>query len=187
VPRTARCPLEPGLYHLTARGNRGEKIFLDERDRVVFYGRLAQAARPETFLVRAHCLMSTHYHLLVETATAELSAAMRDLNGMYARWFNKEHGFRGHVFEERFSAVHVQSEWHLLEVLRYLALNPVRAGLVPTAAHWRWGSYACVMGHVQPPSFLDVSWSLRLFSRDGGEARRQFASFVDYTPLPAAS
>ena len=153
----------------------------------MFCRRVATASTPETFFVRAHCLMSTHYHLLVETRTAQLSAAMRDLNGIYARWFNKEHGFRGHAFEDRFHAEQVEKDWHLVEILRYLALNPVRAGLATAPGHWRWGSYAAVMGLVRAPTFLDVAWTLRLFSHDPGEARRQFASFVDYAPLSATS
>ena len=169
MPRAPRSGLDPGVYHLTARANRRDKLFLGERDRAMFCERLAKVSRPETFLVRAYCLMTTHYHLLVETQTAELSEAMRDLNGIYARWFNKEHGFRGHVFEERFHAVDVAEEWHLLEIVRYLALNPVRVGLTSTPAAWRWGSFAAVMGGVRAPSFLDVSWTLRLFSGNDAE------------------
>jgi putative transposase len=180
MPRTPRSDLDPGLYHLTARANRRDKLFRAERDRVIFCDLVAKVSRPETFLVRGHCLMTTHYHLLVETQTAELSDAMRDLNGIYAKWFNKEHGFRGHVFEKRFDAEGISSESHLLEVVRYVALNPVRAGLVSTPARWRWGSFAAVMGGVPAPSFLDVSWTLRLFSEDDGEARRQLSSFVSF-------
>ncbi|HYZ77210.1 MAG TPA: transposase [Gaiellaceae bacterium] len=182
MPRTARCPLEPGFYHLTTRGNRDERIFLTGRDRTTFCGLVEKAAAPETFLVRAYCLMSTHYHLLVETETAELSAAMRDVNGVYARWFNKEHGLRGRLFEERFHSEHVEDDQHLLEVLRYLALNPVRAGLALTPTRWRWGSFAAVMGHVLAPSFLDVRWTLRLFSNDASDAKRQFSNFVKDAP-----
>ena len=182
MPRTARHPLEPGLYHLTTRGNRKERIFLTERDRVTFCGRIERAAAPDTLLVRAYCLMSTHYHLLVETQTTELSAAMRDVNGNYARWFNKEHGLRGRLFEERFDSKHVEDDAHLLEVLRYLALNPVRAGLALAPARWRWGSFAAVMGRMRAPSFLDVQWTQRLFSNDVAAARRQFSKFVADAP-----
>src|SRR5919204_3614233 len=150
MPRTRRSDLDPGLYHLTAKANRRDKLFLGERDRVMFFDLLAKVSRPETFLVRSYCLMGTHYHLLVETQTAEISDAMRDLNGIYAKWFNKEHGFRGHVFEQRFHAAHVDDDWHLGEVVRYLALNPVRAGLSPLPEQWRWGSFAAVM--VQAPA-----------------------------------
>jgi putative transposase len=177
MPRPPRT-LEPGFYHLTARGNRGAAVFLGDRDRATFCDRVARASRSETFLVRAYCLMSTHYHLLVETETAQISTAMRDLNGIYAKWFNKEHGFRGHVFEQRFHAAHVDDDWHLGEVVRYLALNPVRAGLSPLPEQWRWGSFAAVMAQAPAPRFLDIRWTLRLFSQDDSEARRQLASFV---------
>jgi len=180
MPRTPRSDLDPGLYHLTAKANRRDRLFLAERDRVMFLDLLAQVSRPETFLVRSYCLMGTHYHLLVETQTAELSDAMRDLNGIYAKRFNKEHGFRGHVFEKRFDAEAINDEVHLLEVVRYVALNPVRAGLVSIPARWRWGSFAAIMGAVRAPSFLDVSWTLRLFSEDDTEARRQLSSFVSF-------
>jgi putative transposase len=180
MARTPRSELDPGLYHLTARANRRDKLFLGERDRVMFFDLVAQVARPETFFVRSYCLMGTHYHLLVETQTAEFSDAMRDLNGVYAKRFNKEHGFRGHVFEKRFDAEAIRDEVHLLEVVRYVALNPVRAGLVSMPARWRWGSFAAVMGAVSAPSFLDVSWTLRLFSEDDAEARRQLSSFVSF-------
>ena len=177
MPRPPRC-LAPGFYHLTARGNRGAAIFLGERDRAWFCDRLTKASRPETFLVRAYCLMSTHYHLLVETETARLSDAMRDLNGTYAKWFNKEHGFRGHVFEQRFHAAHVDDDWHLEEIVRYLALNPVRAGLSASPEQWRWGSFAAVMAQTRAPRFLDVGWTLRLFGSDEADARRQLSTFV---------
>jgi REP element-mobilizing transposase RayT len=170
--------LEPGFYHLTARGNRGGAIFLGERDRATFCDCVVKASRGETFLVRAYCLMSTHYHLLVETETAQVSDAMRYLNGTYAKWFNKEHGLRGHVFEQRFHAAHVDDDWHLAEVVRYLALNPVRAGLSPMPEQWRWGSYAAIVAQAPAPPFLEISWTLRLFSDDDLEARRQLTSFV---------
>jgi putative transposase len=180
MARTPRSDLDPGLYHLTARANRRDKLFRVERDRVMFCDLVARVSRAETFYVRGHCLMTTHYHLLVETETAQISDAMRDLNGIYARWFNKEHGFRGHVFEERFSTEGISTESHLLEVVRYIALNPVRAGLVSTPARWRWGSFAAIVGAVRAPSFLDMSWTLRLFSEDEVEARRQLSSFVSF-------
>lgn len=182
MPRVPRRPLEPGLYHLTANGNRGQWLYLEDRDRVVFLHELAGAARPGTFFVRAYCLMCTHYHLLVDTKTGELSDAMRDLNGIYARWFNKEHGFRGRLFEERFHSKPVVDTWHLFEVLRYLALNPVRAGLCATPDEWRWGSFAALTGHTHPPRFLDPGWTLDLFSNDPVSARQQLASYVSYSP-----
>jgi REP-associated tyrosine transposase len=180
MARARRSDLEPGLYHLTARANHQDRLFRGERDRATFCDLVTKAARPETFLVRGYCLMTTHYHLLVDTRTAEISDAMRDLNGIYARWFNKEHGFRGHVFEDRFNSESVATESHLLEVVRYIALNPVRAGLVSIPARWRWGSYAVIMGAVPAPAFLDVSWTTRLFSEDDSEGRRQLSSFVAF-------
>ena len=187
MPRTARRPLDPGLYHLTARGNRREPLFLTDRDRVVFLQELSRAAAPETFLVRGYCLMSTHYHLLIDASTGELSDPMRDLNGIYAKWFNREHCFRGNLFEGRFHSTRIEGDWHLFELLRYLALNPVRAGLCDMAPSWRWGSFAAVMGQVPRPRFLDTAWTLRLFSSDDADARRQLSDLVSHTTEDATS
>jgi putative transposase len=90
--------------------------------------------------------MSTHYHLLVETPKGNISSGMHRLNGPYARWFNSRHGFEGHLFHNRFYSVAVESDVHLLEVFRYITLNPVRAGICNHAAHWPWSSYGAFAG-----------------------------------------
>jgi len=178
MARIPRGPLEPGLYHLNTRGNRQAPIFVIDRDRVGFLGLVGAVAREQKWKCRAYCLMTNHFHLLVESPTGDLSTGMRKLNGTYALRFNRDHGFQGHLFEERFHHVAIKDEWHLVNVIRYLALNPVEAGLCGAAAEWIWGSFAAVVGRVEPPDFLDVDWTLRLFGDDPELARERLLRLV---------
>jgi putative transposase len=126
----------------------------------------------------AYCLMPNHYHLVVETPEANLSAGMHRLNGGYARWFNRRYNLNGHLFQQRFHAVLVESDWHLLELSRYLALNPVRAGLCRTPAAWPWSSYRLVTEPVPSPAFFARGKVLGYFGCDPERARETFKVFV---------
>jgi putative transposase len=132
------------VYHVTSRGNRQQPIFVDDRDRHFFLGLLATICGRRRWSCRGYCLMTNHYHLVMETPDADLSAGMQALNGEYAHYFNFVHGTVGHVFQARFHAVLVESDPHLAELSRYLALNPVRAGLARAARDWRWSSYPAI-------------------------------------------
>src|SRR5207248_10804310 len=139
VRRMPRLPrnLEPGLYHLTACGVRSERIFLTGEDGSSYLELAGEVTDPEDFLCRGFALMPTHTHLLVETRTGRISDAMRRLQGVYALRFNKRHDVAGHVFRGRFGSEHITTDAYLMEVIRYIALNPVRAGLCGTAVAWR--------------------------------------------------
>jgi hypothetical protein len=133
----------------------------------------------------AYCLMKTHYHLLLETPKADLADGMRRLNSLYAMSFNRRHQRVGHLFQGRYHSVVIQTESHLLEVLRYIALNPVRAGKCARPVEWRWGSYnATVEGKAPPFLSLDV---LRAFGADSSEAVAGFRSFVELAGLDRGS
>lgn len=123
--------------------------------------------------------MSNHYHFVVATPDADLSAGMQTLNGEYAHYFNLVHRAVGHLFQGRFLAVLVESDPHLAELSRYLALNPVRAGLAATARGWRWSSYPAIAEGRSSPAFVDVQRILGLFGRDPERARRSFVRFVE--------
>ena len=132
--------------------------------------------------------MPNHYHLVIETPNADLSHGMQHLNGAYANAFNEQHGLDGHLFQGRFHAVLVESTWQLLELTRYLAVNPVTAGLCAHPADWPWGSYAGLIGAAQLSSFVAVDEMLRCFGPDAMRARQALSAFVDDHPhltLPA--
>ena len=163
---------------MTARGVAYLPIFRDASDRRVFLALFEDVVMRLGWLCLAYCLMTTHYHLLVRTPKPNLSLGMHRLNSGYARTFNRRHGGRGHAFERRYGSVVVETDAHLLGVVRYLALNPVEAGIVEDPAAWPWSSYRFLVGRAPAPRFLSDQWVLELFARDPRDARRRLAAFV---------
>jgi putative transposase len=145
MARPLRLEFAHALYHVTARGDRREDIYHDDSDRQAWLTVLAQVCKRFNWTVHAYCLMSNHYHLLVETPEANLSAGMRQLNGVYTQLTNRAHGRVGHVFQGRFKAIVVDKEGYLLELARYVVLNPVRAGMVQDPSQWPWSSYGAML------------------------------------------
>jgi REP element-mobilizing transposase RayT len=179
VARPPRINVPNGIYHVTSRGNRRQPVFLDDRDRDVFLGMLATLGVRRRWRCHGYCLMPNHYHLVIETPQADLSSGMQFLNGGYADHFNFRHRMDGHLFQGRFHAVLVETDPHLAELSRYLALNPVRAGLAAGARGWRWSSYPAIAEGRPSPPFVDVDAILGLFGRDPERARRSFVDFVE--------
>jgi putative transposase len=178
MARRPRQVIPGGVYHVMSRGNRREPVFTVDNDCLLFLDLVRQIAMRRQWEVQAYCLMENHYHLVVSTPDADLSAGMRQINGEYAQWFNRLHGFVGHVFQGRFRSVVVESDWHFLELSRYLALNPVRAGLCAAPANWRWGSYGAVVEGATAP-LAPALRILEFFGREVGPARERFRSFVE--------
>ena len=135
VPRTS---LPDGYFHVFSRGVAGGPIFLDNADRSFFLTTITLCEQRHRWICYAFTLLSTHYHLVLETSLADLSAGLQRLNGRYAHRFNKRHGRFGHVFAERFSAKVIESEQYLYDVCAYVVLNPVSAGLCDRVEDWPW-------------------------------------------------
>jgi REP element-mobilizing transposase RayT len=129
------------MFHITSRGNRRQAIYRDDLDRELFLRLFRGVAGRQRWKSQAHCLMTNHFHLVIETPTESLSKGMHQLKGVYARKFNERHILDGHLFEGRFRSSPVESEEHFEEVLRYIALNPVRAGLCEHPSDWPWSSF----------------------------------------------
>jgi REP element-mobilizing transposase RayT len=163
---------------VTTRGNRRQDIFTDARDRLRFLQLLEKIVVSLEWRCDGYCLMTNHYHLLVQTSDADISRGMHRLNGVYAKWFNWRHGYEGHLFERRFHSGLVEGHAHLLELTRYIVLNPVRAGLAAGADGWRWSSHNAMIGEEPQPAFLTTSWVLSLFSGEPNRARKLYAEFV---------
>ena len=142
--RPLRPQVEDGIYHATARGNRRSTVFFDDEDRRVFLAFLQHVLTRDGFLLLSYCLMTTHFHLIVRTPRANISQGMHRLNTRYATWFNDRHAQIGHVFQGRFHSVLLETEEQLLRTYRYVALNPVRAGICVAPSDWFWSSYAAL-------------------------------------------
>ena len=126
----------------------------DDRDRTAFLTLLAHVVDRYGWLCHAYCLMDNHYHLLLETPQANLSLGMRQLNGRYTQAYNRRHERVGHLFQGRYTAILVEKEAHLLELCRYVVLNPVRAKMVAHPRLWSWSSYRATVGETNAPVWL---------------------------------
>lgn len=179
MARPLRVELAGAVYHVTARGNERKAVFRDDRDRGMFLDRLGECRERFKLSILAYCLMNNHIHLAVQRGPLPLSRAMLALYSVYAQRFNRRHRRVGHLFQGRYKAFVVQDESYLLALLRYIHLNPVRAGLVDRPESYRWSSdrhYRKGPG----PTWLDAGWVLDRLSRDRHEAvevyRRLMAS-----------
>jgi REP element-mobilizing transposase RayT len=157
-------------------------MFIDPAEFRRFLAILDQTTRRFRWQCLAYCLMTNHYHLVVRTPEPNISQAMHHLNGAYARWFNRRHGYQGHLLQRRFHAAAIESDWHLLEACRYVVLNPVRAGLVRAPIQWPWSSYRATIGAPGDASGLALDELLGFFGRRRGSAREAFRAFVDDAP-----
>ena len=132
------------------------------------------------WLCHAYCLMDNHYHLLVETPDGNLSLGMRQLNGVYTQAFNKRRNRSGHLFQGRYKAILIQKDSHLLEVCRYVVLNPIRARVIERPEDWKWSSYRATAGMEQPHPCLTREWVLGQFSRTRAKAEKEYRHFVKW-------
>ncbi len=178
MARPLRIEYPGALYHITSRGNKQQDIFLMDNDRTLFLEVLNKVIKKRNWICHAYCLMGNHYHLMIETSEANLSAGMRDLNGEFTQWFNQEHNCVGHILQGRFKAFLIEKESYFLAVARYIVLNPVRAGLVSDPGEWPWSSYLATAGLRSPQTFLSVAEILSNFGSNRAKAYKQYKSFV---------
>lgn len=178
MTRPLRIEYPGAVYHITARGNARQDIFLDDADRDKLLNLLAKEIRQQGWLCHAYCLMNNHYHLLVETPEPNLSTGMRRLNGTYTQAFNRRHQRVGHLFQGRYKSILVDKQSYLLELCRYIVLNPVRANLVEQAGDWSWSSYAASLGKAPRPQWLTTEWILSQFADQTVASQQAYADFV---------
>ena len=178
MARPLRITFSGALYHITSRGNAREIIYQDDEDRRAFLDLLDRSCKRHAWVCHAYCLMPNHYHLLIETSKPTLSKGMKYLNGIYTQRFNRRHHRVGHVLQGRFKAILVDSEAYLLELARYIVLNPVRAKLVSSAAKWPWSSYRATAGLITPHPCLTVDWVLSEFGKAKRVACERYRVFV---------
>ena len=178
MARPLRLHIPGAFYHVLSRGNAKQPIFLERDDYQRFLELLSETTVRCSVLCRAYCLMWNHFHLLLEVGERPVSRMMQQLNSAYAQWFNRRHDRVGHVFQGRFKALLIDRDEYFLQVLRYIVVNPVKAGLVSDPAEWRWSSYAATAGFSEVPPCLALDGVLAAFDPDDATARRRFADFV---------
>ena len=179
MARPLRVEYPGAYYHVINRGNYREKIFKNDRDREKFLEYLEKAGERFSIVFHTYCLMSNHFHLLVETPEANLSAAMQWINVSYATYFNRKGGRHGHLFQGRFKAILIDADEYLKHLSRYIHLNPVRAKMVSTSSEYKWSSYPAFIGKIKAPQFLEVNWLLSSFGKRKKEARQNYKDFVE--------
>jgi REP element-mobilizing transposase RayT len=178
MARQLREQYEGAFYHVRSRGNAEMDVFLDDGDRVRFLRHLSSTVQKHGLRCHAYCLMSNHYHLLLETPHGNLADGMKDLNGIYTQSFNFKHQRAGHVFEGRYRARAIKDEIDLLQVARYIVLNPVRAGLVQDPGAWRWSSYRTMCASDAGEAYLTESLILSYFVDAHESTREGYREFV---------
>ncbi|WP_434148396.1 transposase [Methylocaldum gracile subsp. desertum] len=167
----------PPSHHITSRGDRREDIYFSDIDREAWLALLGQVCARFNGVCHAYCLMSNHYHLVIETPAGNLARGMRQLNGVYTQRVNRTHGRVGHVFQGRYKAILVEKDSYLLALARYVVLNPVRAGMVGDVGDWPWSSYAAMVGLAPSPAWLQTHWLLGPFGR---QRKRAIVGYIDF-------
>jgi putative transposase len=186
MARPPRIELAGGVFHVVARGNERARVFRDDWDRERFLEILEEVAARYRWRVLAYCLMGNHFHLVVMTLEPTLARGMRQLNGVYAQWFNRRHRRVGHLFQGRYKAVSVQTDAHLQRAVRYVVRNPVRAGLCGRPGQWRWSSHRATLGRA-PAGIVAVDALLACFADDRVEALGRYRSVVETVEDPPPS
>jgi REP element-mobilizing transposase RayT len=177
MARQPRLHVEGGVYHVILRGNGGQNIFFSIADRRFFYGLIAEGCRRFGYRVHGFCLMRNHVHLIVEVGATPLSRPMQNLSFRYGRWINRREGRTGHVFQGRFRALLFEADRYLLELVRYVHLNPVRAALVEAAEDYPWSGHRAYLGLENLP-WLTTDRVLSQFDRREAGARAHYRAFV---------
>ena len=178
MARPLRLEYPGAVYHVTSRGNHRQITFPDDEHRTAFLGIMTTALRRFNMICHAYCLMDNHYHLLIETPEGNLSQGMRQVNGVYTQYFNRKGNKSGHLFHGRYKAILIEKDAHLLEVVRYVLLNPVRAGMVSEVGDYAWSSYRGMCGLEQPHPCLSTAWVNDMFGtgRRGTAGLQQFVA-----------
>jgi REP element-mobilizing transposase RayT len=188
MSRQPRAEVESGIYHVLARGNRKQDTFLDDADRLRYLRILEVVVGRMEWMCMSYCLMGNHVHLLIETRLPNLGAGMHCLQGKYAQYFNRRHGFVGHLFQDRFKSPQIETDPQLWQTAKYIALNPVAAGLCVKPEEYPWSSHAGIVNGTAP-AWLAAARLESYFGSQGGEGIRRYDDFVnlngDSPPLGA--
>ena len=176
--RPVRIQYPGALYHITSRGNERREVFRDDADRKKFLEILKDYHERHSILIHCFVLMGNHYHLVMETVQGNLVKVMHGINGGYTGYFNRKYNRAGHLFQGRYGAIVVDKAHYLLELSRYVHLNPVRAGMVARPEQYRWSSCPGYVSKAKALDWIEYGWVLSRFGDDPAHARKGYRTFV---------
>jgi REP element-mobilizing transposase RayT len=179
MARPLRIAYPGAFYHVTSRGNEQKDVFKSQKDREKFLEYLASATQRYGALIHAYCLMSNHYHLLLETPAGNLSQIMQHINSAYTTYFNIKRKRAGHLFQGRYKAILVEADEYATELSRYIHLNPVRAGIVSNPEDYPWSSYRSYIGEGNVTEWLKREFILGYFGKRTADAMKKYRKFVE--------
>jgi len=178
MARKPRLHVEGGFYHVILRGNGDEKIFFSNQDRAHLFFLIQEGIERFEYRLHAYCLMSNHIHLVIQVGSLSLSKIVQNISFRYTRYINKRKNRGGHLFQGRYKAILIDADSYMVELVRYIHNNPVRAGLVEKAVEYKWSSHQVYLGLQELP-LLTTDWLLGQFAKTVPQARKKFAEFVD--------
>lgn len=179
MARPLRIEYPNAFYHVTSRGNEKKEIFKSSADREKFLEYLESAVTRYGAVIHTYCLMSNHYHILLETPLGNLSQIMRHINGAYTTYYNIKRKRAGHLLQGRYKAILVQADEYAKELSRYIHLNPVRAGITARPEEYPWSSYKTYIGKAEKPECLKTDFIHQFFDKDKKEAKKQYRQFTN--------
>ncbi len=177
--RPLRIEYPGALYHITSRGNERKKIYLDEGDRLKFLAILEDYHDRYGILIHSYVLMDNHYHLILETPKGNLLKVMHGINGGYTGYFNRKYGRSGHLFQGRYKGILVDKDNYLVELSRYVHLNPVRVSMVKRPEEYKWSSYAGYIAEGKEVKWVEYAWVLSKFGSNVKRAREKYRAYVE--------
>jgi len=177
MARKTRIHYPGAVYHVILRGNAGQNVFREDQDYLRFNRLIGEGHNLYKHRIHAFCLMPNHVHLVIQVEETPLSKIMQNLSQRYTSWFNRKNAVSGHVFQGRYKANLIDADPYLLEVIRYIHLNPVRAGLTSFPEHYPWSSDRSYSADAKNP-WLTTDWLLSLFSDNQRQARKYYKRFL---------
>ena len=177
--RPLRIEFKNAVYHITSRGNERKKIYRDDGDKEKFLGLLEDYKNRYNFLIHCFVLMDNHYHLVIETLRPNLIKIMHGLNSGYTGYFNNKYKRSGHLLQGRYKAIIVDKENYLLELSRYVHLNPLRAKIINKPQDYKWSSYGGYIRKKEVNNLNNYNWLLSIFGNEEKKSRRQYKEFVE--------
>ena len=179
MSRPLRIEYSNACYHVLNRGRRGDRIFADHGDCQAFVNLLQESIEMWNVRICAYCLMQNHYHILLQTPDANISRCMRHINGVYTQRYNRRHGCDGPLFRGRYKAILIDGDSYLLQLVRYIHRNPLRAGIVQSMDKYLWSSHRGYLSDVEKWDWLDKAFIFSIFSQDTRQAKRAYKRFIN--------